>query len=133
MRRPVYLNREPHLPLLTLQIVREHYLRTDIWCGSSLCDACDMVQEHERVLARHPESPSDKYRFPHYLVLDTNVVLDQIDVLDEDVLQNVIMLHTVLDEVKHKSLLVYKRLTDILKRPARQFYVFVNEHHRLVG
>lgn len=45
-------------------------------------------------------------------------------------LKNVIILHTVLDEVKHKSSVVYKKLRDILKRPQRQFYVFVNEHHK---
>lgn len=111
------------------QIVREHYLRTDIWCGSALCTHCDL-EEHDRVLGPLPESPSNKYKFPHYLILDTNVVLDQIDVLEEDILKNVIILHTVLDEVKHKSSVVYKKLRDILKRPSRQFYVFVNEHHK---
>lgn len=50
--------------------------------------------------------------------------------LEEDILKNVIILHTVLDEVKHKSSVVYKKLRDILKRPSRQFYVFVNEHHK---
>lgn len=82
------------------------------------------------MLSKAPESPSKKFDFPHYLVLDTNVVLDQIDVLEEDVLKNVVILHTVLDEVKHKSSIVYKKLRDILKRPSRQFYVFVNEHHK---
>lgn len=82
------------------------------------------------MLAMAPESPSDKYKFPHYLILDTNVVLDQIDVLEEAILTNIIILHTVLDEVKHKSSVVYKKLRDILKRPTRQFYVFVNEHHK---
>ena len=52
---------------------------------------------------------------PHYLVLDANVVLDQIDVLEEapdggDGLDNVIVLQTVLEEVRHRSSPIYKRL-----------------------
>lgn len=94
-----------------------------------MCQECQL-QDHDKVLAQAPASVSSKYQFPHYLILDTNVVLDQIDVLEEDVLKNVIILHTVLDEVKHKSSVVYKKLRDILKRPSRQFYVFVNEHHK---
>jgi hypothetical protein len=31
---------------------------------------------------------------PHYIVLDTNVVLEQIDLLESDGLKNVIVLHT---------------------------------------
>lgn len=94
-----------------------------------MCTVCEH-EDHDQVLATVPESLSSRFTFPHYLILDTNVVLDQIDVLEEEVLKNVIILHTVLDEVKHKSAVVYKKLRDILKRPSRQFYVFVNEHHR---
>lgn len=54
----------------------------------------------------------------------------QIDVLEEDALCNVIVLQTVLEEVKHRSSSVYKRLKDIIGNPNRKFYVFVNEHHK---
>nr|CAD7602941.1 unnamed protein product [Timema genevievae] len=64
------------------KIVREHYLREDIWCGSN------------------------------------------IDVLEENLLCNVIIVQTVLDEVKHRSSVVYKRLRDILANPTRKFYTF---------
>ena len=49
---------------------------------------------------------------PHYLVLDANVVLDQIDVLEEvtDGLDNVVVLQTVLEEVRHRSSPIYKWL-----------------------
>lgn len=96
------------------------------------------------------------YKNPHYIVIDTNVVLhqvilqiqvppgfytndelimiitmvQQIDVLEADVLCNVIVLQTVLDEVKHRSSSIYKRLKDIVNNPLRKFYVFVNEHHK---
>jgi exosome complex exonuclease DIS3/RRP44 len=51
-------------------------------------------------------------------------------VLEEDALCNVIVLQTVLEEVKHRSSSVYKRLKDIIGNPNRKFYVFVNEHHK---
>ena len=50
--------------------------------------------------------------------------------LEEDALCNVIVLQTVLEEVKHRSSSVYKRLKDIIANPNRKFYVFVNEHHK---
>ena len=56
----------------------------------------------------------------------------QIDVLEADVLCNVIILQTVLEEVKHRSSTIYKRLKDIINDKRRKFYVFVNEHHKLV-
>ncbi|KAJ1531623.1 hypothetical protein ONE63_000295 [Megalurothrips usitatus] len=112
-----------------LKIVREHYLRDDIWCGSTLCSKCTM-KEKDVVLGKDIECASTLFQFPHYLVLDTNVVLHQIDVLEEDVLRNVIVPQIVLEEVKHRSSAVYRRLKDIISNPVRKFYVFVNEHHK---
>ncbi|XP_034662010.1 LOW QUALITY PROTEIN: exosome complex exonuclease RRP44 [Drosophila subobscura] len=111
-----------------LKIVREHYLRDDIGCGSDLCKYC-FQNEVYQLTSKH-EIASSLFKFPHYLVLDTNVVLDQIDVLEEDVLHNVIVLTTVLNEVKHKSSSIYKRFNEIIHDRTRNFYVFVNEHHK---
>lgn len=66
------------------------------------------------------------------MLLDTNVVLDQIDVFEEDVLCNIIILHTVLNEVKHKSSAVFKKLRNIISDQTRKVYTFVNEHHKWV-
>lgn len=82
------------------------------------------------MLSEDPASKSVLFTDSHYLLLDTNVILDQIDVFEEDTIKNVIILQTVLDEVKHKSASIYKRLRDILNNPERKFYTFVNEHHR---
>nr|CAD7453909.1 unnamed protein product [Timema tahoe] len=112
-----------------LKIVREHYLREDIWCGSNVCIKCPHKTQ-ELILDEDPLSKSTLFTFPHYLVLDTCVVLNQIDVLEENLLCNVIIVQTVLDEVKHRSSVVYKRLRDILANPTRKFYTFVNEHHQ---
>ncbi|XP_055847363.1 exosome complex exonuclease RRP44 [Episyrphus balteatus] len=112
-----------------LKIVREHYLRDDLGCGSQLCKICHQ-DDLELHLANNAKSKSSMFDFPHYLLLDTNVVLDQIDVLEEDAVCNVIVLTTVLQEVKHRSSSVYNRFRDIFNHAARNFYVFVNEHHK---
>lgn len=112
-----------------MQIVREHYLRDDIWCGSVSCIQCGH-EKHDLILDSKPGAKSSKFPFPHHIVLDTNVILDQIDVLEEDILCNIIVMHTVLDEVKHKSSSVYKRLREIMGNQERKFYTFVNEHHK---
>lgn len=68
--------------------------------------------------------------FPHYVIPDTNVVLHQIDVLEDPVIRNVIILQTVLQEVRHRSAPVYKRLKDMIHEKEKHFYTFTNEHHR---
>ncbi|XP_039289290.1 exosome complex exonuclease RRP44 [Nilaparvata lugens] len=113
-----------------LKIVREHYLRDDLWCGSEACKVCRQDTNHQ-VLDEVVNSESTLFPQPHYILPDTNVVLDQIDILEEEAIQNVIILYTVLEEVKHRSVVVYKRLKEILKNSdSRKFYVFVNEHHK---
>ncbi|XP_016981483.2 exosome complex exonuclease RRP44 [Drosophila rhopaloa] len=111
-----------------LKIVREHYLRDDIGCGSDLCRQCFQNEVYQ--LTSQHEIRSTLFKCPHYLVLDTNVVLDQIDVLEEDVIRNVVVLTTVLNEVKHKSSSIYKRFNELIHDRTRNFYVFVNEHHK---
>ncbi|XP_077277827.1 exosome complex exonuclease RRP44-like protein Dis3 [Temnothorax americanus] len=110
--------------------VREHYLRDDIYCGFKRCTKCkarprDMVLEEEDAGAK-----SFLILSPYFLVLDTNIILDQIDILEEDVITNVIILQTVLEEIRHKSSTVYKKLKAIIGNPTRKFFVFINEHHR---
>lgn len=75
---------------------------------------------------------SSLFEFPHYVVLDTNVVIHQIDVLEDNAIQNVIILSTVLNELKRRSPTVYKRLKEICQSKTRGFFVFVNEHHKYV-
>ncbi|XP_053603816.1 exosome complex exonuclease RRP44 [Plodia interpunctella] len=112
-----------------LKIVREHYLRDDLLCGSAACNICPH-KDDEFVLECKPESICALFDYPHYLILDTNVVLHQIDVLEEDALTNVIILQTVLEEVKHQNTAIFQRLLEIIGNKKRKFYSFVNEHHK---
>ncbi|KAA0046987.1 exosome complex exonuclease RRP44-like protein A [Cucumis melo var. makuwa] len=73
--------------------VREHYLRDDIYRGASICKKCDSS------VARLGASTSP------ILVLDTNVVLTQIDFLENHAIDDVVMLSVMLDEVKNRTCL----------------------------
>ncbi|XP_065073059.1 exosome complex exonuclease RRP44 [Ochlerotatus camptorhynchus] len=112
-----------------IKVVREHYLRDDIACGIASCGLC-MLTETRTSLDRAPQFCSTAVPGPHYLMLDTNIILYQIDFLESDAIKNVIVLSTVLDEVRHRSPVIFKRLRKILGDPGRRFFTFVNEHHR---
>ena len=59
-----------------IKIVREHYLRDDITCGTLSCTVCD---PHEtKPLEKRPANKSKLCRKPHLLILDTNVVFHQV-------------------------------------------------------
>lgn len=64
-----------------LKIVREHYLRDDIWCGSEVCSEC---KDEAPALQCDPCIESNLCIFPHYLIPDTNVVLHQVRVQTHD-------------------------------------------------
>ena len=50
--------------------------------------------------------------------------------MESEGLDNVVILQTVLQEVRHRSSPIYKRLKDIIADNARKFFVFVNEHRK---
>lgn len=60
-----------------MKVVREHYLRDDVWCGASHCTNCAQAAD-DNLLDSTPLSSSKLCSFPHYLLLDTNVVLHQV-------------------------------------------------------
>lgn len=60
-----------------MKVVREHYLRDDVWCGASHCKNCDVSASN--ILDSSPVSLSlDLCIYPHYLLPDTNVVIHQV-------------------------------------------------------
>ncbi|XP_069960706.1 exosome complex exonuclease RRP44-like [Cherax quadricarinatus] len=109
-----------------MKIVREHYLRDDVWCGLAGCGICKAEQP---VLEMVNSSNSTLVPLAHFILIDTNVALHQIDVLCDDSITNVIVPQTVIGEVKHRSLPIYKRLRDLVETSSKKFYVFTNEHH----
>ncbi|BFZ19682.1 hypothetical protein BsWGS_22722 [Bradybaena similaris] len=109
-----------------MKIVREIYLRDDITCGSEVCSKCDELME-KMPLEENPLTNSKLVLGPHYIVPDTNVVLHQIDVLEDPSIQNVIILQIVLEEIRHRSAPIYKRVKDMINNSRKHFYMFCNE------
>lgn len=116
------------------KIVREIYLRTDIPCSSRLCRAClanAPVDSNNRsrpfVLSEKPAGTT-QFKYGHYLMPDTNIFLQCMDAIEhKSAFYDVIVLQTVLDEVKNQSLPLYNRLVSLAKADEKRFYVFHNE------
>lgn len=101
-----------------LKVVREHYLRDDIYSGSPL----------------DPDCPAESVKLSgeaaHYLIVDTNVALHQMDLLEHPAVRDVVVPSVVLEEVKARNAAAYQRLRQLCAAPDKRFYVFANEHHR---
>lgn len=116
------------------KIVRELYLRQDIPCSSKLCSTCPHVAPTDAngnitpfVLSDQPAGTS---AFPrgHYLVPDTNALLNGMDLFEHTgAFYDVIVLQTVLEELKNQSLPLYNRLLSLIKTDEKRFYLFFNE------
>ncbi|RXH74893.1 hypothetical protein DVH24_029614 [Malus domestica] len=100
------------------KVVREHYLRHDIYCGAPVCKVCDTSG------ARLSPTAST------ILIFDTNVVLHQIDLIENPAIDDVVVLSIVLEEVKNRNLSVYNRVRALCSNSLRKFFVFSNEHHK---
>jgi PIN domain len=68
---------------------------------------------------------------PHkqLLIIDTNIALHQIDILEHKCPATglVVVLQTVLQEVRHRNLAVFRRLEALLKDETRSYIFFPNE------
>jgi exosome complex exonuclease DIS3/RRP44 len=113
-----------------LTVSREHYLRDDLYCGSEVCTVCPMRDE-ERKLQKLVDTPNKQY-----FVVDTNVLLHQMDLLEacaakpeRGLMMNLIILQTVLDEVRGNNLKLYTRVRAFIASHPHAV-VFSNEHHR---
>ncbi|KAJ4986891.1 RNB domain-containing protein [Stagonosporopsis vannaccii] len=117
------------------KIVRELYLRQDIPCSSNLCREClEIAPTDYSKKAVAPfvlsDTPAGSKNFPsgQYLVPDTNAFLTGMDLFEvETAFHDVIVLQTVLEEVKNRSLPLYHRLIALTKNEGKRFYVFFNE------
>eukprot|EP00921_Rhytidocystis_pertsovi_P014655 GHVQ01023629.1.p1 GENE.GHVQ01023629.1~~GHVQ01023629.1.p1 ORF type:complete len:708 (+),score=95.68 GHVQ01023629.1:517-2640(+) len=127
------------------KVLREVYLRDDIGCGIRGCFLCEQGGDVSAGTCCLDVPTGEDY----LLVLDTNVLLHQIDfVCDEDCIDNVVLLTTVLQEVRNRNRQTYSRVralcrgcgedesaVDSLSRvqlrdgtaARRRFYVFSNE------
>ncbi|OTA79170.1 hypothetical protein M434DRAFT_402104 [Hypoxylon sp. CO27-5] len=116
------------------KIVREVYLRQDIPCSSKLCSICLASAPRSSKGEVSPFVLSDKpagtksYPQGHYLVPDTNALLNAMDLFEQSsAFYDVVILQTVLEELRNRSLPLYNRLIGLTKSQDKRFYVFFNE------
>ncbi|PGH12348.1 hypothetical protein AJ80_06758 [Polytolypa hystricis UAMH7299] len=116
------------------KIVRELYLRQDIPCSSRLCSECLSYAPTDASGHVTPfvlsERPSGTKTFPrgHYLMPDTNVLLNGMDLFEQTgAFYDVIILQTVLEELKNQSLPLYNRLISLIRSTEKRYYLFFNE------
>ncbi|EKM52263.1 uncharacterized protein PHACADRAFT_211534 [Phanerochaete carnosa HHB-10118-sp] len=111
-----------------IKVLRERYLRDDVSCGIHSCRQCASIEESKPTL---PSSGSlDHSSFPngHFVLPDTNVFLAQMDLIESNLFAPpIIVLQTVMEEVRHRSLPLYNRLKALLKADDKQTWVFYNE------
>ena len=130
------------------KVVRELYLRQDIPCSSKLCGICQSIPDENGdgkqsydsifpILTQYEVSsfilsakPAGTKTFPagHYLVPDTNALLNGMELFEQkSCFYDVIILQTVLEELKNRSLPLYNRIVNLTKDDDKHFYVFFNE------
>lgn len=69
----------------------------------------------------------------HFVLPDTNVFLAQMDLMESSQFNPpIILLQTVIEEVRHRSLPLYNRLKAIMKMEEKRVWVFYNEYRSSV-
>ena len=92
-------------------------------CNSEACDVCISGEGGSILLSANPFNRQ-------YLVPDLDVLLYQIDLLTQQVppLCDVIILQSVLAEVRNKSLVVFNRVSNLLRNESKRFVLFANQN-----
>ncbi|KAI9814493.1 MAG: exosome catalytic subunit dis3 [Thelocarpon impressellum] len=116
------------------KIVRELYLRQDIPCSSRFCTTCPSIAPADANGVVAPfvlsDRPAGNETFPrgHYLIPDTNALLNGMDLFEQrTAFYDVIILQTVLEELRNRSLPLYNRLVELSRSEEKRFYVFFND------
>ena len=79
------------------------------------------------VLSDRPAGTRD-YPDGHYLMPDTNALLNAMDLFEQSsAFYDVIILQTVLEELRNRSLPLYNRIMSLTKSSEKRFHVFFNE------
>ncbi|KZT57597.1 RNB-domain-containing protein [Calocera cornea HHB12733] len=105
-----------------IKVLRERYLRTDIGCGVAHCTLCSHLPAPDQQPAL-PRTGTPHAHFPagHHLLPDTNAFLHQMDLFEHpDFAASVIVLQTVVEEVRHRSLPLWNRLKNLVRNGGEQ-------------
>ena len=103
-----------------IKLTQEKYLRSDAGCGylhGSQIESSDL----RTLVAEAPHK--------QLLIIDTNIALHQIDILDHrcPATSLVVVLQTVLQELRHLNLSVYRRLETLIRDESKSFIFYPNE------
>ena len=103
-----------------VRIVNDKYLRSDVGAGYH-CGELLSPSQMQEILSSTPSQ--------ELLVLDTNIALQEIDVLEYNCPATacVMIPQTALQELRHLNVSVYQRLKTLLSDPLRHFIFFPNE------
>ena len=103
-----------------VRLIHEKYLRTDVGCGY----VGGIQLSEDRLRGMVSESPHQQC-----LVIDTNIALHQIDLLEYkcSAISIVIVLQTVLQELRHLNISCFHRMQSLLKDEHRSFVFYPNE------
>ncbi|KAF8637547.1 hypothetical protein AX17_002754 [Amanita inopinata Kibby_2008] len=114
-----------------IKVLRERYLRDDVGCGIKGCTICAGLAEMNREQTLLPaEGDASHPAFPegHFVLPDTNIFLSQMDLFESTLFSPpIILLQTVLEEVRHRSLPLYNRLKSLTRSDDKRVWVFYNE------
>lgn len=111
-----------------IKVLRERYLRDDVSCGIHSCRECASIAESSPTLPSSGSLEHSSFPNGHFVLPDTNVFLAQMDLIESNLFTPpIIVLQTVMEEVRHRSLPLYNRLKSLLKADDKQTWVFYNE------
>ncbi|KAF4611727.1 hypothetical protein D9613_003992 [Agrocybe pediades] len=109
-----------------IKVLRERYLRDDVSCGIEGCRECETSNLS---LPASGDKQHSAYPNGHFILPDTNVFLSQMDLVESTLFNPpIILLQTVLEEVRHRSLPLYNRLKALTKMDEKKIWVFYNEY-----
>ncbi|KAH7333742.1 hypothetical protein B0J17DRAFT_696543 [Rhizoctonia solani] len=114
-----------------LKVLRERYVRDDIQCGVEKCETCyDFTEGNRSPLSSTGDLTHTQFPSGHFIIPDTNVFLHQMDLIESPLfVPPIIILQTVIDEVRHRSLPLHSRLKGLIASEDKRIYVFYNEFH----
>lgn len=126
-----------------IKIVREHYVRNDIVCGLKQCHICygflnlhpalkSVVEDSICLESNCRNQISSLVTGSHLVIVDDECLLKQMDIIEDDQFgSNTVLLQTVMNRVRNKSLNIYSRVKQMMSAsPHRNFFIFINDHHQ---
>jgi exosome complex exonuclease DIS3/RRP44 len=113
------------------KVLRERYLRDDVGCGIESCGICPSTTAE--ILPASGDIQHKLFPNGHFVLPDTNVFLAQMDLVESSLFNPpIILLQTVIEEVRHRSLPLYNRLKAIMRMEEKRVWVFYNEYRSSV-